>query len=52
MAEEIDRLVNRVYSVELKEKEAAIKALQAQINPHFLYNTLDMICLLYTSRCV
>ena len=43
MAEEIDRLVNRVYSVELKEKEAAIKALQAQINPHFLYNTLDMI---------
>ena len=43
MAEEIDRLVNRVYSVELKEKEAAIKALQAQINPPFLYNTLDMI---------
>ncbi len=43
MAEEIDRLVNQVYSVELKEKEAAIKALQAQINPHFLYNTLDMI---------
>ena len=43
MAGEIDRLVNQVYSVELKEKEAAIKALQAQINPHFLYNTLDMI---------
>ncbi len=43
MAEEIDRLVNQVYSIQLKEKDAAIAALQTQINPHFLYNTLDMI---------
>ena len=43
MAGEIDRLVNQVYTIQLKEKEAAIAALQAQINPHFLYNTLDMI---------
>ncbi len=43
MAEEIDRLVNQVYTIRIKEKEAAIAALQAQINPHFLYNTLDMI---------
>lgn len=43
MTEEIDRLVNQVYTIQLKEKETAIAALQAQINPHFLYNTLDMI---------
>lgn len=43
MAGEIDRLVNQVYTIQLKEKETAIAALQAQINPHFLYNTLDMI---------
>ena len=43
MAAEMDRLVNQVYATEIKEKEAAIAALQAQINPHFLYNTLDMI---------
>lgn len=43
MASEIDRLVNQVYAIEIKEKETAIAALQAQINPHFLYNTLDMI---------
>ncbi len=43
MAEEIDRLVNQVYTIQLKENETAIAALQAQINPHFLYNTLDMI---------
>ena len=43
MAAEIDRLVNQVYSIQLKEKETAIAALQAQINPHFLYHTLDMI---------
>lgn len=43
MAGEIDRLINQVYTTQLKENEAAIKALQMQINPHFLYNTLDMI---------
>ncbi len=43
MAKEIDRLINQVYAIQLKENEASIKALQAQINPHFLYNTLDMI---------
>lgn len=43
MTEEIDRLVNQNYSIKLKENEATIAALQTQINPHFLYNTLDMI---------
>ena len=30
-------------------KDAQLKALLLQINPHFIYNTLDMFCLLYTS---
>ena len=43
MSLEIDTLVNRVYKEELTRKEAELKALQAQINPHFLFNTLESI---------
>jgi two-component system sensor histidine kinase YesM len=43
MAAKIDNLVRRIYREELTRKEAQIKALQAQINPHFLYNTLENI---------
>ncbi len=39
----INRLIDTVYSKELLQKDAEIKAFQAQINPHFLYNTLDII---------
>jgi len=43
MMEEINRLVNEVYVLSLREKEAELAALQSQINPHFIYNTLESI---------
>lgn len=35
---------NSLYETELRTKEAELYALQSQINPHFLYNTLQCIC--------
>lgn len=43
MTAEIDRLVRDNYLRTIKEKEYQLKALQSQINPHFLYNALDTI---------
>ncbi|WMC94232.1 sensor histidine kinase [Kineothrix sp. MB12-C1] len=39
----IKELIDRNYVMALKEKESELIALQAQINPHFLYNTLDSL---------
>jgi len=43
MSREIHHLVNWVYREQLTRKEAELKALQSQINPHFLFNTLEAI---------
>ena len=43
MTSSIKKLVNDVYVKELAKKDAEISALQEQINPHFLYNTLEAI---------
>lgn len=40
MAEKVQDLIERVYLEELRTKDAYLKQLQAQINPHFLYNCL------------
>lgn len=39
----IEHLVEENYVISLSEKNARIEALQSQINPHFIFNTLDTI---------
>ncbi|WP_248927494.1 cache domain-containing sensor histidine kinase [Paenibacillus hamazuiensis] len=50
MVEKLQRLIEEIHASELRKKELIIKqretmlkAMQAQINPHFLYNTLEVI---------
>lgn len=43
MERKLNYFINEVYKSRIKEKEYEMKALQAQINPHFLYNTLSLI---------
>ncbi len=43
MIDEIRNLIEMVYVEQKSKREAELKTLQAQIKPHFLYNTLDTI---------
>lgn len=43
MVKQIDTLIHEVYQAKINEQEAELRTLQAQINPHFIYNTLDTI---------
>ena len=43
MIDEINRLIREDYQTKIELKETQFKALQAQINPHFLYNCLSLI---------
>ena len=40
----IDDLMQKIIEEKEKQRIADLRALQAQINPHFVYNTLDAIC--------
>lgn len=43
MVRHIYKLIRKTYVAELNAKDARLAALEAQINPHFLYNTLQAI---------
>ena len=43
MVKEIETLVNDIHKEQENAREAELRLLQEQINPHFLYNTLDAI---------
>lgn len=43
LARETNHLIKMVYQKEIIRSYSELKALQAQINPHFLYNTLDSL---------
>ena len=43
MVEQMNGLIDRLYKRRIEQQAAEIRALQAQIKPHFLYNTLDTV---------
>lgn len=43
MVDKVEELMKEQYALGQEKTGAELKALQSQINPHFLYNTLDMI---------
>ncbi len=52
MLDRIQELIALEYNAELQLKQAEYKALQAQVNPHFLYNTLDTMGSIATAQNV
>lgn len=43
MLDELNAYIERVYKAEIKQKQTELVALHTRINPHFLYNTLEVI---------
>ncbi|MGG4345564.1 sensor histidine kinase [Paenibacillus lautus] len=43
MIQQLDKHIRNEYLLKIKQQETEMKALQHQINPHFLYNTLEVI---------
>lgn len=43
MLDELNVYIDRVFKAEIKQHQTELVALQARINPHFLYNTLEVI---------
>lgn len=52
MNEKIQMLIHENYEVKLNEKENQIRLLLTQLNPHFIYNTLNMVnCIAIENNC-
>lgn len=43
MLDRLEKNIHDIYQLELSQKDANMRALQAQINPHFMYNTLEFL---------
>ena len=43
MLDRLEKNIHEIYQLELSQKDANMRALQAQINPHFMYNTLEFL---------
>ena len=43
MLDRLESNIHDIYQLELNQKDANMRALQAQINPHFMYNTLEFL---------
>ena len=43
MLDRLEKNIHDIYQLELSQKDAHMRALQAQINPHFMYNTLEFL---------
>ncbi|EUJ47808.1 sensor histidine kinase [Listeria rocourtiae] len=43
MGDSLNDYIKQVYTLEIEEQKAQLKALQGQVEPHFLYNSLEAI---------
>lgn len=43
MLDRLEKNIHDIYQLELSQKDVNMRALQAQINPHFMYNTLEFL---------
>ena len=50
MAGDMKRLIESEYLVKIENQQATLQALQSQINPHFVYNTLESISMMALVR--
>ena len=50
MVKDMKRLIESEYLVKIESQQATLRALQSQINPHFIYNTLESISMLALIR--
>lgn len=50
MVSRLKELINEIYFTKLRKKQLEIETLQKQINPHFIYNTLETVRMLTVLR--